>query len=298
MKKRKIMLLLPFTALILGGCSFQDVKNWVGSNIYFPVKNWVEDLFDPDGKKEEKKEEESAKLESIAISGDFKQEYELGEEFDKTGIIVTASYSNGSSRDVSSEASFEGFSSEAKGTVVVTVSFEGKTAELPLNIVKSHWTASEQALFDQYLYGVALPFIDGDGFSLTYSNGWVYGSGCSLTGEELLAYEALFSEAAGYVDITDEYEDATDGSFKAFRGTASTQQGTRYFDVIMYTYTGSAYSVGGSFVLQAADTYEYLFPDTEALFAKYPLLTPFAIPTMELPDGGYFYVSEGSNNAL
>ena len=32
------------------------------------------------------------------------------------------------------------------------------------------------------------------------------------------------------------------------------------------------------------------------LWAKYPLLTPFEAPTLDLPDGGYYYVAESSNN--
>lgn len=133
MKKRKIMLLLPFTALILGGCSFQDVKNWVGNNIYFPVRNWVEDIFNPDGKKEE----QEAKLTKIEVSGQFKQEYEQGEQFDPSGIVVTATYDDGSTKDVSSQATFSGFSSESLGTCTVTASYGGKSVEFEVTIVKA-----------------------------------------------------------------------------------------------------------------------------------------------------------------
>ena len=56
MKKRKILLLIPFAGLILSGCTFQDGLSWVGEHIYTPVKDWIVNLFNP-GKKDEKKEE-------------------------------------------------------------------------------------------------------------------------------------------------------------------------------------------------------------------------------------------------
>lgn len=52
MKKRKILYVIPFAALVLSGCSFQDGVNWIGKNIYEPVKNWIVDLFNP-GKKDD-----------------------------------------------------------------------------------------------------------------------------------------------------------------------------------------------------------------------------------------------------
>ena len=52
MKKRKILLLIPFAGLVLSGCTFQDGVNWLGKNIYEPVKNWIVSLFNG-GKKDE-----------------------------------------------------------------------------------------------------------------------------------------------------------------------------------------------------------------------------------------------------
>lgn len=61
MKKSKIIL-LPLLALLLGGCTFNDVKSWIGSNIYFPIKNLIGDILNPydeSGKKEDKKDNRS-----------------------------------------------------------------------------------------------------------------------------------------------------------------------------------------------------------------------------------------------
>ena len=305
-KTKKLLVFVPLLGLFLSGCSFQEVKHsigesWIGQHILHPVYDPIRDLFNGD-KKEEKGEEgggeqQQATLESISVSGTFKQEYSIGEELDTTGVVVTATYSDGSTKDVSAQANFSGFSSETKGTCTVTVTFEGKTAEFTCTIDKTAWSAEEKALFDTYLYGFELPFFDAPGFSLKYDSGWVTGEGCTLTAEELLAYEALFSESAGYEDITLEYEEVTDGSFKAFRHSVSTQQGTRYIDILVYTYTDNAYTLGGQFTVTAADTYTYEFPDMNAVFEKYPLLTKFSIPTLELPDGGYYYSQEGSSNA-
>lgn len=67
MKRRRILYALPFAALILGGCTFNDVKSWVGQNVYFPIRNWIEDIITPvkpDDKKDEKLTEK-ALLEAV-----------------------------------------------------------------------------------------------------------------------------------------------------------------------------------------------------------------------------------------
>lgn len=46
MKKTKL-LLLPLSALLLAGCSFADAKNWFGKNVYFPVRNFIEFVINP-----------------------------------------------------------------------------------------------------------------------------------------------------------------------------------------------------------------------------------------------------------
>ena len=66
MKKRRILYLLPFATLILGGCTFQDVKTWVGKNVYFPVRNWVHDFINPKHSETEEKLTEKALLEAVS----------------------------------------------------------------------------------------------------------------------------------------------------------------------------------------------------------------------------------------
>ena len=319
MKKAKVLVATVLASgLVLSGCTFEEgldiAKSWANNNVAQPAVNfWNEKILgkkvqEPEKEKEEKQDEGEkpapapvAQLTSISISGQFKTEYEVGESFDATGIVVTAVYDDGSTKDVSSQASFSGFSSEQKGPVTVTVSFEGQTAEFTVNVLRTQWSSEVKALMEENLYGIVLPFIDKDELSFELKNSWVVGSGAEVTASELANYLALFSEAAGYEEITSEYEsNIVEGSFKAFRKSAATAEGTRYIDVLVYALNaaGDDYALEGALNIQAADTYEYAFPDTSALFTKYPLLTPFDIPTLDLPDGGYYYVAEGSNNEL
>jgi len=59
MKKRKILYLIPFAALVLSGCTFQEgwqtTTGWLNKNVWTPVVEFFEGLF---GKKDEKKDEE------------------------------------------------------------------------------------------------------------------------------------------------------------------------------------------------------------------------------------------------
>ena len=55
MKKRKILLLIPFAGLVLSGCTFQEgwqtTTSWLNNNIWTPVKTFFENLFNGGGNK-------------------------------------------------------------------------------------------------------------------------------------------------------------------------------------------------------------------------------------------------------
>lgn len=162
------------------------------------------------------------------------------------------------------------------------------------------WTDEEKAIMADHLYGIVLPYIDKDGMTVSYDNasGIVSIEGATVEGNELLDYEALFTEERGYTDITSEYTSITDGSFKAFCKSASTSQGMRYIDIVMYALDDSSdYALEGDLYISASDPYIYEFPDLAPVFAKYPLLTPFEVPTFTVTNG-YFYGAEGENNEL
>lgn len=77
----------------------------------------------------------SAVLDSISIQGPAKTEYQIGEELDLTGLIVTAHYSDGSTKELGADSyEVSGFDSAAAGEKTVTVTYEGKTAGFKITV--------------------------------------------------------------------------------------------------------------------------------------------------------------------
>ena len=109
-------------------------------------------------------------LESISVDvTGAKTSYEVGEEFDTTGIVVTAHYNDETTADVSASAEYAGFdSSAAVAEQVITVSYlEGevtKTTSFNVEIVepapaKTDWTKEEKDLFAERFEGFGdVPF--------------------------------------------------------------------------------------------------------------------------------------------
>ena len=301
MKKRKLMLLLPLTALVLGGCTFQDVKSWVGQNIYFPIRNWIDDMINP--------VKEAAKLESIELSGSYKTSYKVGEEFDPTGLVVTAKYSDGSKKDVSSKATFSGFSSEEVGSCVVTVTFEGKTVEFACKINRIAWSEEELALSREHLHGVELPFCDVEDAVLSYeeSSGQLRmftaeGGALTAKGEDIPTYAAKFASSDGWIDVSYQYgayQSAPAGSFFVFERSIETGEGTRRISVQFFGSTDSGYSKNGTFSFFASDPFTYSFPSEEIAneFDYYELEESFEILAVN-GAGLYFEFAPGSYNDL
>ena len=69
---------------------------------------------------------EVPELSSIAVTAPTKTTYNIGEELDTTGMVVTANYSDDSTKDVTTGVSLSGFDSAAEGSVTVTVSYTEK----------------------------------------------------------------------------------------------------------------------------------------------------------------------------
>ena len=76
-------------------------------------------------------------LTDIELSGQYKTTYNVGEEFDKTNLVVTAKYSDGSSKAVTNYT-ISGFNKDTAGEQTVTVSYEEggvtKTAEFKVTV--------------------------------------------------------------------------------------------------------------------------------------------------------------------
>lgn len=65
-------------------------------------------------------------LSSLTVTPPTKTTYNVGDELDTTGMVVTANFSDSSTKDVTSDATLSGFDSSAEGVVTVTVSYTEK----------------------------------------------------------------------------------------------------------------------------------------------------------------------------
>ena len=72
-------------------------------------------------------------LESIAVSGDYKTEFTQGATF-SFGGVVTATYDNGSTEDVTDYCAFSGYDMSVVGDQTVTVTYEGMTVEYNITV--------------------------------------------------------------------------------------------------------------------------------------------------------------------
>ena len=258
MKKAKVLMAALLTSgLVLSGCTFEEgleiAKSWANDNVAQPVVNfWNEKILgkkseEPEKEKEEKQDEgdkpapePAAQLTSISISGQFKAEYEVGDSFDPSGIVVTAAYDDGSEKDVSSQANFSGFDSSAPGECVITVSFEGQSASFTVQInpaIKRNWTDEEKAVFADHLHGEVLPFLALEGatpfYDATEDQVRIFdeqGAFLQVSGSDIPDYAALFSANDGWVDVSAEYsayKSAPTGSFWVFEKSVDTSEGMR-----------------------------------------------------------------------
>ncbi len=319
MKKAKLLIAALLTSgLVLSGCTFEEgleiAKSWANDSVAQPVVNfWNEKILgkkseEPEKEKEEKQDEgekpapePAAQLTSISISGQFKTEYEVGESFDSTGIVVTAAYDDGSEKDVSSQATFSGFSSEQAGPCTVSVSFEGQTATFNVTInpaVKRDWTPEEKAIFADHLHGEVLPFFPVEGATPFYDasedNIRIFdaqGNRLAVSGTDIPDYAALYSANNGWEDVSNQYSafsSAPTGSFWVFEKTVDTADGMRRLSVQFFGASGNSYSLSGEFYFFASDPFNYDFP-AEAIAQVFAGLNlpAFSIPE---PDGnGLFY---------
>ena len=74
-------------------------------------------------------------LVSIKVTRQPETTYEYGEALNKSGAVITATYASGRTVDVTSSASFSPSNLGSVGTKTVTVSFEGKTTTIKVNVV-------------------------------------------------------------------------------------------------------------------------------------------------------------------
>ena len=137
---------------------------------------------------------------SLSVSGVYKQAYAVNEGFEKTGIVVTATYSDGSTKDVTASAEFSGFSSAAVGSSTVTVSAEGGSTTFSVEIKKGYAFNEAKAIFAEEGFGsVIVPSFFGEAIEVSeydedYPGDYLISS---YTEAEFAAYRAALV-AAGW----------------------------------------------------------------------------------------------------
>lgn len=71
---------------------------------------------------------------SIALSGEYKTAYTLGEEFSADGVVVTATMSDTTTVDVTDYVTFSGYDSSVEGEQTITVSYGNLTASYTVTV--------------------------------------------------------------------------------------------------------------------------------------------------------------------
>ena len=134
-----------------------------------------------------------------------KTKYYVGDEFDQTGLTLTATYNNGKTETITNGITCTGFSSEAVGSKTVTASYGGKSTTFNVDIeavklvsiaVKTNPTKMS------YYQGDAL---DSTGLTLTGT----YNNGKTETITTGFICSALDSSSAGQKTITVTYQGLT-----------------------------------------------------------------------------------------
>ncbi len=74
---------------------------------------------------------------NITVSGTYKTEYAVGDTFDQTGIVVTATMSDGTTKDVTTETTFSGFDSTSAGEKTITAVYGELTATFAVTVKDS-----------------------------------------------------------------------------------------------------------------------------------------------------------------
>lgn len=98
-------------------------------------------------------------LTSISIDGNPTTSFEVGDNFTFDGI-VTAHYSNGSTENVTSSASFTGYNMLNEGNQTVTVSYGGLTATYQITITSSGGSEGSEDINDYTVGTTALSIND------------------------------------------------------------------------------------------------------------------------------------------
>ena len=89
--------------------------------------------------------EVQAALTDVAVSPPARASYTVGDTFDRTGMVVTATYTDGTTRDVTDRATFSTPDMSVAGPQVVRASFGGRSASVSITVTTAPAPPSHDA---------------------------------------------------------------------------------------------------------------------------------------------------------
>ena len=147
-------------------------------------------------------------LESITVSGPTKTQYEIGDELDLTGLVVTAHYSDRNEKVLSAgDYEVSGFDSSTAGEKTITVTYQDKTTAFTVNVKEAAPVVTLESITvsgptkTEYKIGEEL-----DLTGLVVTAHYSTGDEATVTGYEVSGFD---SSTAGEKTITVTYQDKT-----------------------------------------------------------------------------------------
>ncbi|MCG1013273.1 S-layer homology domain-containing protein [Tepidanaerobacter sp. GT38] len=198
--------------------------------------------------------------------------YKLGEELDLTGLVVTATYTDGTTKIVEhSKLTVSGFDNETVGEQQITVTYEGKTATFVVTVVEDPEEPTEANFISTGNVGIA-PDTAGEAAGKIYAE------------YKLVANEEDISLAASNVEYIKvkvgedgEWKDLTANTDATLWFNVEADQGVRYYEVKtkdgkVYTATLNWDKEINTTATWEATGKEGIRPGTEDTYVEYKLM--------------------------
>ena len=152
-------------------------------------------------------------FDSISVTGPDTTEYDLGADLDLTGLVVTANYSDGSSREISSDAyTVSGYDADTAGKQEITVAYAGKTDTFTVTVKEESGTDPQEPVLER-IEVTTLPdkteYKVGEELDLTGMVVTAYYSNHESEAVTDYTVEGFDSSVAGGVELTVRYGDKT-----------------------------------------------------------------------------------------
>ncbi len=212
-----------------------------------PMTTTAETILEPDEETSISLTAEVPGLSSLTVTAPTKTTYNIGDELDTTGMVVTAVFSDNSTKDVTSDVTLDGFDSTAEGDVTVTVSYTEKditkTGTFEVTIVDTS--------VDTYTIAV----------SANPSEGGTVSGGGEFEEDDSVTVTATANSGYSFVKWTENGEQvSTDASYTFTATSDRTLVAVFESDEIIYTITiepgdgtGDAFTVDSSTIISRAE---------------------------------------------